>query len=106
MGTPLYMAPELRQGAKFARPASDMFSFGGLAFEVLTGQLPSETPALFLMFRPDHPWFPSLQAKNPAVPAELAALIERCLDPISDKRPAAVEVAAVLTALASGFERS
>lgn len=106
MGTPLYMAPELRQGAKLARPASDMFSFGVLAFEILTGQLPSETPALFLMFRPDRPWFPPLQSKNAAVPADLASLIERCLDPSPDKRPTAVEAAAVLTALASASERS
>ncbi|HNN91727.1 MAG TPA: protein kinase [Pseudomonadota bacterium] len=99
MGTPLYMAPELRQGAKFARPASDMFSFGVLGFEILTGQLPSETPALFLTFRADRPWFPRLQSKNPAVPAALATLIERCLDPTPEHRPAAAEATAVLAAL-------
>ena len=85
--------------AKLARPASDMFSFGVLGFEILTGQLPSETPALFLMFRADRPWFPRLQSKNPAVPAALATLIERCLDPTPEHRPAAAEATAVLAAL-------
>jgi len=40
MGTPLFMAPELALGAKDAPPSSDMWSFGIVAHEILTGGLP------------------------------------------------------------------
>jgi serine/threonine-protein kinase len=96
MGTPLYMAPELRLGAKHARPSSDMFSFGVLAYEIVAGQLPSEQPALLQIFRKDRPWFAPLVTRNPDVPAELAALIERCLDPEIENRPSAAEFRAAL----------
>lgn len=94
MGTPLYMAPELRQGAKYARPSSDMFSFGVMAYELLAGQLPSETPALFLTFKPGTRWFPSLRSKCPELPETLADIIERCLEPQPEQRPTAAEVKA------------
>ena len=101
MGTPLYMAPELRQGAKLARPASDMFSFGVLGFELLTGQLPTETPAMFLTFRGNQPWFPRVRSKHPDVPGPLGDLIERCLDPEPERRPTAHEAAEILRSLRS-----
>lgn len=41
-GTPQYMAPELFHGEP-ATPASDVFSFGVVAVEVLTGALPAQT---------------------------------------------------------------
>jgi len=37
VGTPLYMGPELAYGSKKAQASSDIFSFGGIAFELLTG---------------------------------------------------------------------
>lgn len=94
MGTPLYMAPELRQGAKYARPSSDVFSFGVMAYELMSGQLPSETPALFHTFKPGTRWFPALRSKCPELAEPLAELIERCLDPQPEQRPTAAEVKA------------
>jgi serine/threonine-protein kinase len=40
MGTPLYMAPELYQGAQAAVPGSDVFSWGVVAYELLANRLP------------------------------------------------------------------
>ena len=40
VGTPRYMAPELITSGKNARPASDVFSFGVLAFQLLTNRYP------------------------------------------------------------------
>ena len=37
MGSPLYMAPETWQGSKFATRQADMFSFGIIAYEILSG---------------------------------------------------------------------
>jgi serine/threonine protein kinase len=42
LGTPDYMAPELWRGEP-ASPASDQYSLGVLAYELLTGQLPFST---------------------------------------------------------------
>jgi hypothetical protein len=44
LGTPIYMAPELARGAENASVASDVFAFGVLAYEMLTGKLPFATP--------------------------------------------------------------
>ncbi|MDX2009430.1 MAG: serine/threonine-protein kinase [Myxococcaceae bacterium] len=40
IGTPLYMAPEMYDGARFVTAKADVFSFGVMAWEVLEGKLP------------------------------------------------------------------
>jgi eukaryotic-like serine/threonine-protein kinase len=49
-GTPQYMAPE-RGSSIDAGPAADLYAFGIMLFEMLTGQLPfqAENPALWLL---------------------------------------------------------
>ena len=96
MGTPLYMAPELGRGAKYARPSSDIFSFGVLAYEVLTGQLPSEQPPILQIFRPGRQWFQPLSTRCPELPEDLARLIEQCLSPSPEARPTSAELAAAI----------
>ncbi|QRK13420.1 serine/threonine protein kinase [Archangium violaceum] len=44
LGTPEYMAPEQISGAHPVSPASDLYSLGVVAYEVLTGQLPFRHP--------------------------------------------------------------
>jgi eukaryotic-like serine/threonine-protein kinase len=44
LGTPEYMAPELISGAFPVSPATDLYSLGVVAYEVLTGQLPFRHP--------------------------------------------------------------
>ena len=96
MGTPLYMAPELLRGAKLARPAADIFSFGIIAYELLTGQLPSETPPIMLRLKPGARWYTPLSVRSPELPAALAQLLEQCLDAAPEHRPTAAQLLAAL----------
>ena len=81
IGTPLYMAPELVKGAKLARPSSDVFSLGVVAHELLTGDLPSPQPPIFLNLRPGQRWYTPLSIRCSDLLGPLADLIERCPRP-------------------------
>jgi serine/threonine-protein kinase len=48
LGTLLYMAPESGLGAREVTPASDVFAFGLLACEILSGALPFASPPALL----------------------------------------------------------
>ena len=99
MGTPLYMAPELAKGAKLAKPSSDVFGFGVIAYELLTGRRPSENPPMLLRFKPGKTWFMPLRDRNPNVPNAVAVLIERCLEVNPSLRPTAEELVASLRSI-------
>jgi serine/threonine-protein kinase len=85
MGTPQYMAPEqIRSEPLDAR--SDQFSWGVLAYELLTGELPWTGAGLHVMARilSDEPR--PIREKNPAVPEEAAAVVMRALEKVPDHR--------------------
>jgi len=75
-GTPAYMSPEQRDTTDALVPASDVYSLGLVAFEILTNQsyndLPPET---------------SVQSLRPEVPSWLSDLVARMLSPEPDDRP-------------------
>ena len=48
LGTPCYMAPEAARGGRSLDAAADVFAFGILAYEVLTGRAPFETLPVLL----------------------------------------------------------
>jgi hypothetical protein len=97
VGTPTYVAPELAVEATSVEASSDMFSFGVMAFELLTGRLPFEGSAALRIAAGEAVASPtSLLDLRPDLPSALGAAIERCLalDPMF--RPRAVDLARVL----------
>jgi hypothetical protein len=93
LGTPAYMAPELVLGGRIARPASDVFSFGIIAYEVLTGAPPFASPAIYdiLACRT----LPEISAPAGVDPA-LGALLRDCLREDGNRRPTARALADAL----------
>jgi predicted Ser/Thr protein kinase len=94
MGTPLYMAPELGRGAKSASASSDLWSFGLIAYELVTAKLAFSTPPVLEAMAGKTitpPRFP-----EEALDAPIATIFGRCLDLDPAARPTAAEVARVL----------
>jgi hypothetical protein len=86
MGTPMYMAPELDRGAHQATSASDVFAFGLVAYELMSGRAPfSEAPVLA-----------RLAGRTPATPTpldgELGPLVDRCMSLDPAARPSTSEL--------------
>jgi tetratricopeptide (TPR) repeat protein/aminoglycoside phosphotransferase (APT) family kinase protein len=92
LGTPAYMAPEQAAADPDADHRADLYSFGSMAYELLTGQPPfadvaphkrlaaqvTQTPAPLGSFRPD-------------VPKPLEMLVMRCLAKDPADRPQRTE---------------
>ena len=78
VGTPAYMAPEQLEGQPIT-PATDIYAFGVVMYEVLTGTNPfpgSSTFSAALRRLGSHP----PQLDSPAVDGEWRSLILRCLE--------------------------
>ncbi|HEU5217410.1 MAG TPA: protein kinase [Gemmatimonadales bacterium] len=104
IGTPAYMAPEQAAGDSAIDHRADLYSFGVMAFEMLTGKVPfkGSTPRELLTAQLTHPPPPITQLR-PEVPAALAALIRKCLakDP-ADRPVSAEEILAALDEMPAG----
>ena len=84
LGTGAYMSPEQAEGHE-AGPASDVFAFGVLAYELLAGQLPFRGESLpAILHAIVHATPVPLAAARPDVSPAFVALVDRCLA----KRPA------------------
>lgn len=94
----LYRAPELAQGLRHASPPSDMFSFGVIAYELLTGRLPLSEPAVEFLRRNEPLPIPPLGAQVATLRPRLAALFSDCLRVDPAGRPSADALLAVLVA--------
>ncbi|MBK5290395.1 MAG: tetratricopeptide repeat protein, partial [Acidobacteriia bacterium] len=100
-GTPGYMAPEQKSGAK-ASSASDIFSLGVILFEMLEGRrldlvvAEQATTITMPVAGTRKPSSPGL-VKSPAVHPKWDRIIARCLDPDPARRyPDAAEIAKAL----------
>lgn len=91
MGTAAYMSPEQLRG-ETADQRSDIWSFGVVLFEMLTGQNPfqAEYPqATFYRILNEEP--PALRSLNSEVPPELEKIVNRALQKDPGQRYALVE---------------
>ena len=79
-GTPAYMPPELAVDSGVHSIQSDIYSLGAVLFELLTGRPPfvAETTAATLELVKQGP-APSVRSVRPEVPADLGAVVARCL---------------------------
>jgi serine/threonine-protein kinase len=110
VGSPRYMSPEQVRGARDVDHRADLWALGIILFRFLSGVAPfggkgkgiSGALTSIVMDEP-----PSLAALVPEVPAELEAIILRCLAKSPENRPSsAAELAARLAPFGSGEGRA
>ena len=93
VGTPIYMAPELLYGGE-PLPSSDMWSFGIMACEVLTGKRPFAASPVEQALAGRMSMPPSVDAT--ALEPASAELLRRCLERDPQRRPTAAEAEATV----------
>jgi serine/threonine protein kinase len=94
VGTPRYMAPELVTGRESARAASDVFSFGILAFQLITNRYPFDV-APSIAVTPSSEKRRSIR-EDVALDVRVADVLDRCLAHDHATRPSARDLADVL----------
>jgi tRNA A-37 threonylcarbamoyl transferase component Bud32 len=105
--SPAYASPEQLAGEARLTPASDVFSLGALGFQLLTGEKPFTEADRNRMAVGVAVPVPSVRARNPAVPAEVEAVVRRALAPDPAERfPHAGACADAIDAVLRPVERS
>ena len=88
MGTPGYMSPEQAQGKTSETDhRSDIFSFGCILFEAVTGHRPFEGDSVVkALYRVIYESAPSIREFSPSAPPDLERIVRRCLAKDPDDR--------------------
>ena len=88
LGTPAYMAPEQASGDPACDHRADLYSFGCLAYEMVTGRPPFNDGPVHKIIAAHYTEIPvPVAERRPDVPASLAALIGQCLEKDVERRP-------------------
>ncbi len=102
-GTPLYVAPELADGPEYLTPAVDIFSFGVVAYRLLTGKLPfREAPLDARLAGRSIPPPAPLGSMCHQVSPRLAEALDACLALTASERPTLERLVTVLRAEIQG----
>ncbi|MBR4985664.1 MAG: protein kinase [Proteobacteria bacterium] len=92
IGTPFYMAPEQSRGEQITIQA-DVYSFGVVCYECFTQKLPfTGATAVAIYTAQQSGIFEPIRDLNPMVPPAIAKLVESCLAPQAQNRPASMRV--------------
>jgi serine/threonine protein kinase len=94
-GTPSYVAPELARSSGQMTPAVDVFSFGVVAYRLLTGKQPHAEAPLLARLDGREP-LPHLPLVVPNLPKRTARLLDACLSFFPEGRPGTRELLRVL----------
>jgi serine/threonine-protein kinase len=100
LGSPLYMSPEQANGAEGIDGRTDVFAFGAILFEALTGQRAFDAPnfnALIVTIATKQP--KSIDQVAPQLPDGLRALVRDCM--VTDKEMRLASFDLVLERLAT-----
>ncbi len=87
LGTPAYMSPELAVGeGHTADRRTDLYSFGVILFQLITGELPFRGNAQMMIHQAIHEEPPSPRKLVGGVPRDLETICLRCLEKEPRKR--------------------
>ncbi len=87
IGTPQYMSPEQARGDRDVDGRSDVWSMGVVLYEMLSGKVPFEAPNYNLLIVQIITQAPTrIESVLPAVPARLAEVLHRALEPDRERR--------------------
>lgn len=103
MGTPYYMSPEQCRGLE-VDARTDVYSFGALVFEVLTGEVPfGGTSTLDILVQHMTAAVPSASSRNPELSPRVDEVIARAMAKDARDRPRSVGETLDLLAVSVGL---
>lgn len=80
MGTPTYMSPEQFKTSKYLDPTTDIYSFGIVLYEMLTGEVPFDSSStLEIIYCHLNESVPNVRDKNPDLPAGFEVIIFKAM---------------------------